>query len=344
MTRLGRDLDEIVERGRDDFDALRGTRIFITGGTGFVGSWLLESFAWANRRLALHSRAVVLTRDPNAFSSALPHLAQEDSIDFVRGDVRDFNIDGAFDAIVHAATPASAKINNETPLVMLDTIVDGMRRTLAIAERSGAIPFLLTSSGAVYGRQPPELPLLDESYVGGPDILDSRNVYHEAKRLAELQLAVAGQVFGTRAKIARLFAFVGPYLPLDRHFAVGNFVRDALAARPIAISGDGTPIRTYLYAADMTNWLWRVLARGTAGRAYNVGSERVLSILQVAQSVAASVEPSVDVAVAGVATAGVLPERYAPSTKRARAELGLCEWTPFESAIERTIAWHRSAT
>lgn len=344
MTRLGTDLDEIVERNRDDFEALRGTRIFITGGTGFVGSWLLESFVYANRRLALAARAVVLTRDPAAFASLVPHVANDEAVAFVRGDVRDLRgVDGAFDAIVHAATPASAKINDETPLVMLDTIVDGMRRTLAVAERSGHIPLLLTSSGAVYGRQPPQMSLVDESYVGAPDVLDPRNVYHEAKRLSELQLAIAAQSYGTRAKIARLFAFVGPYLPLDRHFAIGNFVRDVLVGAPIDIRGDGTPVRSYLYASDMTTWLWRVLVRGVSGRAYNVGSEQTIDIAETARVVALAVEPHVGIVVRGVPKAGALPERYAPSTVRARSELDLDEWTSLESALARTIAWHRAA-
>lgn len=340
--KLAVDLDEILERSRDDFETLRGARIFVTGGTGFVGSWLLESFVWANARLALGARAVVLTRDPAAFAVAAAHVASDDAIELVRGDVRDVTgAEGSYDAIVHAATPASAKVNDETPMLMVDTVVDGMRRVLALAEGSGAIPLLLTSSGAIYGRQPPDLPLVDETFSGAPDPLDPRNAYHESKRLAELLLAIAAQTRGVRAKIARLFAFVGPYLPLDRHFAIGNFIRDAMNAATIEIGGDGTPVRSYLYAGDMTVWLWRILARGETGRAYNVGSERALSIRATAEAVAACVEPAASYVVRGTPKVNAAPERYAPSTRRARTELGLDEWTRLDEAIRRTIAWNR---
>ena len=342
MTRLQRDLDEILERSRDDLEALRGARIFVTGGTGFVGSWMLESFVWANDRLALGARACVLTRDADAFARRVPHVGNDASVTLVIGDVREpARVEGTFDAIVHAATPASAKINAETPHVMVNTIVDGMRSTLDLAERSGAIPFLFTSSGAVYGRQPLDRLNIDETYSGAPDQLDPANAYHEAKRLSELQLAIGARASGIGAKVARLFAFVGPYLPLDRHFAIGNFIRDVMAAETIEILGDGTPLRSYLYAGDMTSWLWRVLVRGESGRAYNVGSERILSIAETALAVASCVEPEGSIVVRGVAT-GAVPERYVPSTQRARNELGLAEWTSLEESIRRTIAFARA--
>jgi dTDP-glucose 4,6-dehydratase len=337
------DLAEILERCADDFAALRGARVFVTGGTGFVGSWLLASFARANARLALRARAVVLARDPAAFAAALPGVAHDPAIAFVRGDVRDPHLaDGAFDAVIHAATPASAHLNAATPRLMLETIVDGTRHALDLASRSGAIPFLLTSSGAVYGRQPPELALVDETYAGAPDPLDPHNAYHEGKRVAEMQTAIAARTAGVRATVARLFAFAGPYLPLDRHFAIGNFVRDALAGRTIEILGDGTPVRTYLYAADMTAWLWRILVRGEPARAYNVGSEIPVDIRGAAEAVARAAGAPGAVVVRGTPRPGALPERYAPATARARTELGLEEWTPFDEGLRRTLAWHRA--
>jgi dTDP-glucose 4,6-dehydratase len=344
VNRLQTDLEEILERNADDFETLRGARIFMTGGTGFVGSWLLESFASANARLGLGANAVVLTRDPEAFRNALPHLAGDESIRLLRGDVCEpIAIDGAFDAVIHAATPASAKINAESPLLMVDTVVDGTRHALDVARRSGSIPFLLTSSGAVYGRQPPELSLVDESYVGAPDTLDVRNAYHEGKRLAELLCAIACAEYGLDVKIARLFAFVGPYLPIDRHFAIGNFIRDALAGKQIEILGDGTPVRTYQYAADMTSWIWRILMRGVPARAYNVGSERAVNIRETAELVASAADVDGNITVRGIPTLGIAPERYACSTARAREELGLEEWTRLEEALRRTILWHRNA-
>jgi nucleoside-diphosphate-sugar epimerase len=339
---LARDLDEIVERSAGDLSMLRGARIFITGGTGFVGSWLLESLTFANRRLALGARAVVLTRDTRAFATAAPHLANDPAITLLPGDVRKASATiGTFDAVVHAATPASAKINEEQPRLMIDTVIEGTKSVLQLAHRSGRIPVLFTSSGAVYGRQPADLALIPETYAGAPDPLDAKNAYHESKRLAELLFAIAHADYGVRPKIARLFAFVGPYLPIDRHFAIGNFIRDALAGKAIEISGDGTPVRTYLYAADMVTWLWRILVRGEDSRAYNVGSEVAVSIAEAATQVARCASSTIDVVVRQAAIDGQFPHRYACSTERARTELNLSQWTPFEEAIGRTLTWHR---
>lgn len=340
---LARDLDEILERGIDDFIALRGARIFITGGTGFVGTWLLESFAWANRRLHLEAKLDALTRDPSVVAVAKPHLARDKAISFIRGDVLTLENHGdLYDAIIHAATPASAKLNANEPLIVIDTVVKGTRNALEVARSNGNIPFLFTSSGAVYGRQPPELALIDETYGGGPDPLNPNFAYHESKRLAEQLCAIYGTTTEVRPKIGRLFAFIGPHLPLDRHFAIGNFIGDVLARRSIVISGDGTPVRTYLYAADMASWLWRLLIRGEASRAYNVGSEYTVSIEDAAGSVAALADGGVRVERRETPVAGKTPERYACATLRARAELQLNEWTPLDEGIRRTLAWHQA--
>jgi nucleoside-diphosphate-sugar epimerase len=202
---------------------------------------------------------------------------------------------------------------------------------------------LFLSSGAVYGRQPPELERIDEMYSGGPDPLVARFAYHEAKRLAEMLCAIEVEGSSLQAKIARLFAFVGPYLPIDRHFAVGNFIGDVLRGRPIDVIGDGMAVRTYLYAADLATWLWRILARGDPARPYNVGAERPYTIARVAQAVADANGGVNEILIRGTRSPHPMePDRYIPETRRARTELGLSESVSLDEAICRTIAWHRA--
>ena len=335
------DLDHVLDLTRDAWDDLRGKRIFITGGTGFFGMWLLESFLWANERLDLDAQAVVLSRDPQSFIKKHTHLADAPALSFHQGDVRNFAFpDGNFAFIIHAAAEASARLIAEQPLLMLDAIINGTRRALDFARHCGAQRFLLTSSGAVYGRQPPELAHVGEDYPGAPDPMDPASCYGLAKRLAEHQAMLYARRYGIEAKIARCFAFAGPYLPLDTHFAVGNFVRDALRGGPIRISGDGTPRRSYLYAADLAVWLWTILFRGQSCRPYNVGAERAVSISELAYIVAGAFQEHIAVEIARTATPGDHPQQYVPSTRRAQTELGLNATITIEAAVARMARWH----
>ncbi len=342
MNPLANDLDHILAHTQGLWDELRGERIFVTGGTGFFGCWLLESFVWANDKLNLGARLQVLTRNPEAFWRKAPHLAGHPAIQFHIGDVRSFEFPkGGFSHVIHAATEASAKLIAEDPLTMFDTVVEGTRRALELARHSGAKKFLLTSSGAVYGRQPSELTHIPEDYGGGPDPTSAQWSYGEGKRAAEMLCVLYGRQYGLLPKIARCFAFVGPYLPLDVHFAIGNFIGDALKGGLIRVNGDGTPFRSYLYAADLAIWLWTILLRGRSLRPYNVGSETALAIRDVAQAVANIFEPPRGITVTLTPQPDKPAERYVPSAHRAQTELGLRETFSLSDALSRTAVWHR---
>ena len=224
---------------------------------------------------------------------------------------------------------------------MLDATVQGTRRTLDFAKVCGARNFLLTSSGAVYGPQPPELTHVSEEFNGGPDVTRFQSAYAEGKRMSELLCAIHAHQTGLQVKIARCFAFVGPHLPLDAHFAIGNFIRDAMKGGPIKIGGDGTPFRSYLYAGDLMVWLWTILLRGMSNRPYNVGSPRNLTIAELAEIVAKSLTKDVKVEIARKPVPGQPPARYVPATTRAETELNLAEWTSLSEGIRRTAQWHQ---
>jgi dTDP-glucose 4,6-dehydratase len=339
MNPLSQDLDRILTRTEGRWEELRGQRIFVTGGTGFFGCWLLESFTWANDRLRLEASATVLTRNPEAFRKKAPHLAGHPAVHLLAGDVQSFPFpEGRFSHVIHAAAESGTDLNEANPLAMLDTVIQGARRTLDFAVAKGAGKFLLTSSGAVYGEQPSEMSRIPETYAGAPDPMDPGSAYAVGKRTAELLCAIYHREHGIETKIARCFAFVGPYLPLDAHFAVGNFLRDALRGGPIRVKGDGTACRSYLYAADLAIWLWTILMRGTPCRPYNVGSGEAMTVAQVAACVAQATG-GVPVEIAERAETGAPGRRYVPDTSRARAELALCQTVPLVEAVRRTAGY-----
>ncbi|MDR3671584.1 MAG: NAD(P)-dependent oxidoreductase [Holophaga sp.] len=315
---------------------LAGRTVLLTGGTGFVGSWLTEQLF----RLGPEVRLILLSRDPDAFLQANPHYRSWTSLRLVQGDVRTW--DGPLepvDLVLHGATTASKVMNDERPLDMVETIVHGTERMLRLAARAGARRFLFLSSGLAQGIQPPKVEAMEEPMTGRLDSLDPRSAYGNAKHFAEHLCLQHGQAAGFEVVVARMYAFLGPLLPLDAHFAAGNFMRDGLRGEPIRIQGDGTPLRTYLHAADMARYLWTLLARGAPGRAYNVGGADPVSIRQLADLVGGLC--GVPVQVAGTPGPG-LPSRYVPCMKRTREELGLQPALGLLESIERTLAWHRS--
>jgi dTDP-glucose 4,6-dehydratase len=337
------ELDELLESS-PVWSELRDARLFLTGGTGFVGSWLLESILWADARFELGVHVTVLTRSPDAFRRRAAHLADSDRVTLHEGDVRHFEWpSGDFSHVVHAATETNTDLSHPDALTLYAASADGTRRVLEFARTKEATDVLLVSSGAVYGRQPVDLPRITEDYPGAASCLDVGAGYGNGKRTAEFLSVAYQQRYGIRAKIARCFAFVGPYLPLDSGFAIGNFIADALQGQDIRVNGDGTPRRSYLYAADLATWLWTILARGSAGAAYNVGAEDDHSILDVARRVANVVEPRVSVLRAREPAEGALPSRYVPCTRKAREELGLEATVALDDAIRRTASWHRRA-
>jgi nucleoside-diphosphate-sugar epimerase len=339
------DLDHVLRHTLPLWEQAHGRRVFISGGTGFFGAWLLESLVYCNRKLDTGIAATVLSRDPEAFARRMPRLASEPCIQMLEGDVRDFAFPSEkFDYVIHAAAPTTAAAASQ-PTELLSILADGTKHMLAFAKARGAKRFLLTSSGAVYGRQPENVSHIPEDYVGGPEWVDANAAYAEGKRDSERMCSLYARESEIDCVIARCFAFVGPHLPLDQHFAIGNFIADALAGRKIAVRGDGTPMRSYLYGADLAIWLWTMLLRDSLPASnphvFNVGSGEAISIRDLAQVVVEELGPSLKVEVAKAPIAGESRLQYVPDVRSAENNLGLRQTIGLREAIRRTATWHR---
>ena len=310
----------------------------VTGGTGFFGRALLRH--WIALRVSGQpgSTVTLLSRNPSAFAALHPALARQPWLRLAQGDVCDrasLPRGIGFTHILHAA--ADSTVGPQlTPLQRYDQIVNGTRNLLDLAVACGAQRFLLTSSGAVYGVQPPHLDQIPEDWHGIPDPLNPANAYGVAKRAAEHLCALYGQTHGIHTVIARCFAFVGPDLPMDVHFAIGNFIRDALWRDEITVSGDGSPLRSYLDQQDLAQWLLTLLEHGAAGQAYNVGSDQALSIAELAHLVRDIVAPNKKVHIHRATNESNGRNIYVPSIQKARNELALEVRVALVDAIKMT--------
>lgn len=336
------DLEHILDHTEPLWRELAGQRIFISGGTGFFGIWLLASLSHAQQRLGLDLQAIVLSRRPQTFLQRYPCFGDHRAIRWLKGDVRDFSFPaGEYSHIIHAATDVYARDVSVSLVDAFDTIVNGTRRILEFAHHAGTRNFLLTSSGAVYGQQPTGIQHIPEDFTGAPDSTSADSFYGEGKRAAETISAICHAAYSIDVKIARCFAFVGPGMPLDGHHAIGNFIGDLCNDRPITIRGDGSQIRSYLYASDLIIWLLTILVRGHPMRPYNVGSDRALNLRELAGNIAHLASPALPVVTFQPPDSAHPPSRYVPDIARARAELGLTIRIPLLEAIQRTAAWHR---
>lgn len=327
------DLEHILAHTADLWPELRGSRLFITGATGFFGKWLLESIAAANDILDARLSATLLSRNPAGFAAEIPRLALRPEFEWLQGQSENFDFPaGRFDHVIHLATPSAAEVGaGDTALLV--SALHGMQRVLQFARQAGASRLLLASSGAVYGPQPAHLSHIPEDYPGALDLRQPMSAYGELKRMSELMCAMTPEV---DCVIARGFSFVGPYLPMCDKFAVGSFIRDALAGGPIRIRSDGSPLRSYLYAADLAVWLLTMLVRGRTGTAYNLGSDYALTLRELAEGIAAAMPAACRVEVTG--TPGAAANRYVPDISRAGTELGLRVAINIEAAIARSVA------
>lgn len=322
----------------DAINQLGGSRILITGGTGFVGKWLIETAKLACQSGASNFEIVVPTRDLSASHVSEAKTIGFKSLSLIQGDLLADALDiGLVDAIIHAATPASAELNDSNPAEMTRINTQSMQSALRFTKNK--IPFLFTSSGAIYGNQPQSISQIAEKQ--NQPFCEPTSAYAIGKQLAESMCVQAAEVGLCAPIIARLFTFSGHYLPRDTHFAIGNFVQNVLDKKPILINSDGQARRSYLYGADMATWIWCALAKRESSHPLHIGSEHSVSILELAQAVArvSAVElnfvPEIKVAITVPNPASF--HQYVPSNTITRSHLNVQEWTTLETGIALMI-------
>jgi dTDP-glucose 4,6-dehydratase len=334
------DLKQITEQATPDLVALRRSHIFLTGGTGYIGRWLLEALCYANTVLKLELKLTVLSRAPDQFRNKYPYLSDKLVVNFIEGDIRTFQFpQGVFTHVIHAATDVIA---TNPALETFDVIVSGTKRLLDFCREKRVEHVLLLSSGAIYGPIPATIDLVVEDYSGAPRASDLGAAYGIGKLAAEWLGTAYSADRSMTCKAARVFAQIGPHLALDKQFAAGNFLLHAIKQEPFLIKGDGTTLRSYMYGTDLAVWLLRILVQGEAGRAYNVGSSDAISIYELAKltaEVAGIVTPMIQIK--GKPLLNKPPERYIPDISRARDELALDVRVDLRDALSRTLDWFR---
>lgn len=318
---------------------LQSASILISGVTGFVGSWLLESLVSLDRAFDLKMSLTGVSRDLDK-TQEMFHPYAGPNLRFIEMDVsKKFGANGGFSHIFHAATPTTVGTRAGSLSNVYDSSVLGARTLIDLAKSQGNAPvFVHTSSGAVYGEQPMSLerfPLAWPRQVAAPSN-SVKNEYARAKIDTEELIESATSDGIIKGVNARLFAFMGPRIPLTEHFAIGNFVYSGMHEDTIKIAGDGQSIRSYQYASDMASQLIHLLSTETSGN-YHVGSTDGRKILDWANMVGLECGKPVEILGTDTSTA----TRYVPEADL-RVPDGLGESISKSEHLARWIAWLRS--
>ena len=332
----------ISEREFSGWSELKGESIFVTGGSGFIGSALLYSLIESNKRCNLKIKVTVLSRKVNSFKLKHPKIEKCDFISLLEGDVRNFDFpDEKFSKIYHlATTSASETFNGEDQLRKYKTLVEGTERILQFAAECGANKIIFTSSGVVYGQLPIGIKNVSETYLGSPDTSSSSSALGQGKRSAEFLISYYSEKYRFDFVILRCFSFVGPSLPLKLHYAIGNFVNDALYNETINIKGDGKAHRSYMDVNDLTVWLLKFMSTSCKHKIYNVGSDKTLSMLSLAKTIQKIISPYKEIKVFGDSSHSIgnfSRNYYAPNIDRAKNELSLDLWISLDESIMRLM-------
>jgi len=324
--------------------SLKGAVILVTGGTGFLGSWLTEMIAMLNDEHNFGLHATLLSTSARSFATRLPHLGKRRDISLIQADtanVTELSADTTH--IIHAAASPDSSQHASDPLRLIRTVVTGTQMILEATTRLPSLQQMLNiSSGQIYGSMAPDAKPADEQTFVGFDSSSTANTYAEAKRMGEQLASTYRRQHRLPIVNVRPFAFVGPYQRLDRPWAINNFIQDALNGSHIRIHGDGQSARSYMYGADAAWWLLSILAHGKVGTSYNIGSDQAIRLIDVAHMVA-DMQPTRPKILTSLFGDGVPRSSFVPAIGLARSSLGLDIMTPLDVALERTIQWNRDA-
>jgi dTDP-glucose 4,6-dehydratase len=325
------ELNEIVSED-SLFRHFRNRRITILGGSGFIGKWLLSCLIHANDNLNSNIDISVVSKEPAKLSMAYGEkfkIFETLSLDF--NEIPDELDLPESDYFLHAATSANPEVHSNPMNEIMLTAQRSSRVIINSAIKYGNVPKVVhLSSGAVYPRQDSlELALLEMDVL--PNQSDTPS-YRNAKLLIENLMSNASRAGLIQAANPRLFAFSGPGLPLDTHFAIGNFLNDALEGRRIRINGNPRTRRSYMYPTDLMRWLFTILV-SPVDVPTNVGNSSSLSLEDLARAILLLTNGK------GIelSESGAPPDSYFPSTKNSEMHYGVQISVDLESGLRRWI-------
>jgi len=324
----------------DAANKLESANIAVTGGTGFLGTWIAEMVAALNDELNLKIRLSLYARNTAEWADEYSHLSSRDDIKLYPQDVRSpFQFQKNTNYIIHAAGVPNNRVHASDPLRVIQTSVEGVSNTLDAARQLDELVRLINvSSGLVGG--PSESPGgVVESDCAPIPTGQLHLVYLDAKRSAESIAAVYRSQLRLPISTVRPFTFAGPYQVLHRPWAINNFLSEALTGRDIRIHGDGSALRSYLYGSDAAWWTLAALIHGVDGAIYNIGSPATISHIDLAKLICNKAKPKPSIVLNAMPGKSQKKDEFYPNLDFTKRSLQVTQTCDLDQIIDKTWRW-----
>ena len=337
------DYKQVVGNKSQTLFGLKNDMVVITGGTGFVGTWIAGLIAFLNDNYAFNTKIVLLAKNIEKFRKNRPDLACRKDIKLIAADVRYLHeLPSETNWLIHAAASPDNRMHATYPLETMSVIANGTQSVLRAVERCSNLKmFLNISSGLIYGNHSLDHTSIDEGFIGAPKCNTVSSAYAEAKRYGETLCHSARSQLRIPMVTARPFAFMGPYQSLETPWALNNFIKDGLSGKLIRVLSDGKTVRSYMYASDMAFWLLTILLRGQSGEVYNVGSSEAITIEKLAQLISSELDFHPEIKLNASGSDQLYNTRFVPDISLAQQNLQLSISVDINCAIKRTLEWNK---
>ena len=340
------DLKKVLEDISKEAKILEGKTILISGGSGFLGSYINAVFYLLNKRV-LKNKCKVISVD-NYITGAKKNFIidlKDKNFSFIHGDVRlPINLNEKIDFIIHAAGLASPFYYKKYPLETIESAVIGAKNLLELARINKVESFLFFSSSEIYGDPDSSAVPTPETYAGHVSSVGPRACYDESKRLAETLCITYNQIYKVPIKIVRPFNIYGPGMKHTDYRVMPTFIYNGLKKKNLPVHEKGNQTRTFCYINDAITAIFKVLISGRKGEIYNIGNDYPeISMFELATIIAEILNNGVKPrrrSYPGYYPGGE-PQRRCPDLTKIRTELGFSPKVDLHTGLRKSIKWFK---
>jgi UDP-glucuronate decarboxylase len=335
--RISEDVEEVVKEVENLKDKIEGRKFLVTGGAGFIGSWLCDVL------YQLDGEIFCLDNFITGSKENIKHLLGKENFKIVNSNVCDFQTEEDLDCIIHAASIASPSVYQKHPIETLDTNLIGTRRLLELARKKDVKSFLFTSTSEIYGNVPQEMIPTPETYYGFVNSFGPRCMYDEGKRAAEAYCYSYFHEYKLPIRIARIFNTYGPKLDTSNTWygrVVIKFINQALKGEPLTVYGEGKQTRSFCYITDTIHGLLKLLLLDNLdGEVFNIGNDKEIRIIDLAYKIKDITKSNSKIIFQPLPKDD--PLRRCPDLTKARNILKYSPKVNLEEGISKTVEWYR---